>query len=411
MSTVQSVDIAIVGGGLAGASLALALTQINAPQSLRIAIIETKPPVSLTTDNQDGRTLVLAHGSACIYDNLGLWDTLAPLAYPLQHIHVSERKSFGATRFSAKQQGVPALGYVVPLTQLQTQLYQALHKQINVMWHSPDRVSQLDYRDDQVHLRLRSGNTITAQLVVGADGAHSTIRKLLGITVEHKQYPEQALVTRVTVNDTKHTAYERFSRDHTIALLPKSDHCYGLVWTGTPEQVNQWQTLPPADFLQTLQSEFGYRAGKFIEVSDRQVFPLQLSRAQAASQRQVVLIGHAAHTIHPIGAQGFNLTLRDSATLAQIIETGLADGKTVYDPVLLAQYCEQRQRDQHNIIRATDFLASAFRSNLVSLRIARNIGLLTCDLITPLKTRLARHPMGIAGKLPRIACKRSTSSV
>lgn len=386
-------DVIIVGGGLAGVSLAFALTQL-AP-SLKIAIVEAKPNIILAA--KDNRTLVLSHGSAGIYADFGLWDTLQPYTYPLYDIHISERFAFGATRFRADGHGVPALGYVIPLAKLQTQLHHQLESQVT--WYCPDQVLQLTKQNDDIQLQLQQAGIIHGKLIVAADGAQSTIRQLVNIDVEQKTYSQQALVTTVTTNTTQHTAYKRFSDKGSIALLPTGGgHC-GLVWMTDPTTAQHYQTLSDNEFIRILQRKFGYRAGKFINVDKRQIFPLQLIQAHTDIAKQVVLIGHAAHTINPTAAQGFNLSLRDVATLANSIASHLKAGGIISDYSLLEHYSQQRQRDQRNVIKLTDFLTRIFDPDLSSLRIARSIGLFACDVITPLKKHLARQSMGMIDDL------------
>lgn len=400
-------DVLIVGGGLAGTSLALALARIHKPDKspLRIGIVETKPFSDLTIDNNDARTLVLSHGTSRIYQSLGIWRDIADKAYPLHDIHVSEQGSFGAVRFNALDQKVPALGYVLPLVDLQTQLMKQLKACEHVTWFCPDTVVQL--QKDKTHrlLTLQKAGMIKAQLVIGADGGQSGIRQLLHIKTQTKTYAEQALVTQVCASNLHHCAYERFSTRGTIALLPASSKRASLVWTGKPDEVAYWQGLEASAFLSLLQETFGYRAGRFSTLGRRCVYPLQLIQAEQSVCDAVVLIGHAAHTIHPIAAQGFNLSLRDIAMLAQVIEEAILAGQSIADPLVLDQYVQYRERDQAHIVGLTDWLASLFLYDLLPLRLARNLGLLCCNAFSPLKNRLAAHTMGIAGRLPVLACR------
>ena len=401
-------DVVIVGGGLAGMSLALALARIELSDKhspLRIAIVETKPLSDLTTHNDDARTLVLSHGAARIYQALDIYANMADKAYPLHDIHVSEQGSFGAVRFNAKEQKVAALGYVLPLVALQTQLVTALKDCANITWFCPDTVLQLQKKETYRMLQLQKAGDIKAKLVVAADGAQSGIRELLQIKTHTKTYPEQALVTQVDASSLNHTAYERFSARGTMALLPISSKRASLVWTGTVDQIAKWQALEAPAFLALLQKTFGYRVGRFSGLGRRRVYPLQLIQAAQSVCDRVVLIGHAAHTIHPIAAQGFNLSLRDIAMLAQVIEEALLAGQSIAEPAVLNAYAQYRQRDQRDTVGLTDWLASVFQYDLLGFRLARSMGLLCCNAFFPLKNRLAAHTMGIAGRLPILACR------
>jgi 2-octaprenyl-6-methoxyphenol hydroxylase len=242
---------------------------------------------------------------------------------------------------------------------------------------------------------------LSAELVIAADGANSAIRTLLNIPIETQHYGEDALVTTVDATQLTHTAYERFTAKGVIAILPISDTRAVLIWTGPSEWIAHLRQMDLQVFLKTLQTYFGYRAGKLTNPGKFHVYPLQLIVAQKIVQDGVVLIGHAAHTLHPLAAQGFNLSLRDISTLAEMIETRISTGKALFDLQWLKAYSQLRESDQKTIIRLTHRLRDLFSQDLFPLKAARSLGLSACDLFPPIKSALARKAMGIAGRLPR----------
>ncbi len=396
-------DLIIAGAGLAGASLALAAAQ----RGLRVALVE---PVARPTTQQSGydeRSITLSYGSARIFAGLGLAAHIAREAVPIQRIHISERGRFGVTRLDSRDEHVPALGYVINARRLGGVLYEALDALPKVTWLRPARLTAIAADAEVVRATIDSNGTsshISAQLVVGADGAESTVRRLLGIGVTQHDYRQTAIVTQLaSIRPHLHTAYERFTDSGAIALLPIAAERLGLVWMQASDAARTALELPDMEFLAQLQLQFGARLGQFHSLAPRRAYPLQLTCAQTQTHVRSVLIGNAAHALHPIGGQGFNLGLRDIATLAQLLADARRTGSDLGSSTLLDQYSRWRSTDQQRVVRFTDTLVRVFESPSPALAAIRPLGFLAATLCPPLKHSIAKSAMGLSGRLPRLA--------
>jgi 2-octaprenyl-6-methoxyphenol hydroxylase len=394
-------DVIIAGAGLAGASLALALGR----QGVRVALVE---PVARPVAQQPGydeRSITLSWGSSRIYADLGAWERIAAQAVPIHRIHVSEAGRFGATRIDHREEGVDALGYVVVARVLVGLLFDALDALPHVTTLCPARVTAVRATAEHVHARIeRDGATeeVSARLLVGADGTESGVRKLLGIDATTRDYEQTAIVTRVSATRAHdHAAHERFTDSGPIALLPSHDGDYGLVWMRHAAQAPALLACPDDEFLRALQDAFGSRVGAFQRVGKRYSYPLRLVQATQQVSRRSVLIGNAAHALHPIGGQGFNLGLRDLAALAQRVIDAHHAQRDIGAPTLLDDYARGRRADQQSVARFTDTLVRVYDSPALAL--LRPLGLVATTLLPPLKHRIARNAMGLGGRLTRLA--------
>lgn len=385
------VDLLIIGGGLVGASLACALEGKN----LRIGVVEAgKLSEHEVSAALDARSIALSYGSYRIFDRMGLWSQLQPHATPIQQIHVSDRGHFGITRFVARDEGVPALGYVIEVQYLNAILHTALARQSPLALFSPAKVQALQEEAGfwQVTLRTPEGEKIIrARLIAAIDGSHSTVRALRKIPSSVDDYGQSAILTNVQLNRDHHgVAYERFTENGPLALLPLGDQRCALVWTVRHQQLEGIMQLNDEDFLRRLQGDFGYRLGRFIGVGQRHSYPLQQVCAKMQTQPGLVLLGNAAHTLHPVAGQGFNLGLRDAAVLAELLHQ-----YRVSDPRLLTAYTKRRESDQKKTIKLTDSLVQLFSNSFTPLVLLRNAGLLSLDALPLFKHYLARHAMGL----------------
>jgi 2-octaprenyl-6-methoxyphenol hydroxylase len=392
----MQVDIAIVGGGMVGASLAIALQHTN----LTIGLIEAFP---LKTDSQpsyDDRGIALSYGSQRIFESMGLWSAIAPFTTAIEHIHVSDRGHFGVTRLSAEDEGVPALGQVLTAKALGHTLNNALQSLEGLHLFCPAQVTDISQHHDHVALSMSDGATVKARLVVAADGRESTIRKQLNISALEQSYGQTAVTANVTT-DQPHQgwAYERFTDTGPLALLPLSEQRSSLVWTVKTGDETALLDCSEDAFLQTLQHRFGFRAGRFTRVGQRNSHPLTLMQADSPQQHRVVLIGNASHSLHPIAGQGFNLGLRDVAVLADLICQHLDDPGSAE---LLFDYQQWRNRDQQQVINTTNHLVTLFSNAVSPLGHARGAGLTLMDLMPSAKHQLAKRSMGLNLKQPRL---------
>ncbi len=395
-------DLVIVGGGMVGASLALSLSGTG----MRISLIEAAVPATDSQAAFDDRAIALAYGTRRIFDTLGLWDGIAADAEPIARIHVSDRGQFGFTHLSAAEENVPALGYVITARALGRHLWSALAQCDDVEVLAPCRLQGFTITDAVVSLDLDcegQSRNLQASLLVAADGNRSAIREQLGVPVRRWDYGQSAVVTNVaTTKPHNGVAFERFTRAGPMALLPMAGKRSAMVWTVDNDELDQVLSLDDAAFLRAAQERFGYRLGRFTRVGKRQSYPLGLIRALESTRPRVAIIGNAAHTLHPIAGQGFNLGIRDVAALAEVLLDAQREGLDPGADAVLARYAEWREGDQRLVSLATDGLARLFSNPLPLFSVGRNLGMLALDLVPGLKHGLARAAMGLHGRLPAL---------
>ena len=396
-------DVLIAGGGLVGASLACALGH----QPIRIGMIDAFPFGSTAQSSYDDRSVALAYGARRIFEGVGLWPALAAVATPIKKIHISDRGHFGVTRLDASTTGHEALGYVIENRQLGEVFSATIPTLANVDLICPAQLLGITITATDVQARIRQGETlrmVTARLIVGADGGQSIVRKFAGIGSTSWDYGQSAVIANITpAVPHHHIAYERFTSDGPLALLPMSGNRCSLVWTLRKEQVSAVLELDDKAFLSRLQHCFGYRLGRFSKAGRRHAYALTLVCAREHVRSRVALIGNAAHTLHPVAGQGFNLGLRDVAVLAEILARAVARGADPGDVSVLRKYQDWRHRDQLSVTAFTDGVARIFSTAFAPLVMARDFGLVAMDIVPPLKRGLLRRTMGLAGTLPRLS--------
>lgn len=395
-------DVIVVGGGLVGASLACAL----ADTPLRIGVVEAVPYAAAAQPSFDDRSVALAFASRLILTALGVWPRIAyDDLSPIKAIHISDRGRPGSTHLSARDAGTEALGYVVPARVLGAALVAQMQTAGNVELLAPARLTALRIELDAAVATISQGDsarTLRARLIVAADGARSQVRALLGIEARTRDYGQVAIVSNA-VPGLPHNgvAYERFTPSGPLAVLPHTQGRCAIVWSVAPARAQALLALDDAAFLAALQTEFGARLGRFSALGARQSYPLSLTQVAQTVHARVALIGNAAHTLHPVAGQGFNLGLRDVITLAELVRDALAAGSDVGDADLLARYRAWRARDTRAMTAFTDGLVRLFSNDRLPLVATRNAALLAIDLVPPAKRALLRRTMGLAGELPR----------
>lgn len=399
-------DVAVVGGGMVGASLALAL----AGTPLKVVLIESIAPDSRAHPSFDERTTALGNASRRIFQALGVWERIAPQASAIRAIHVSDAGRFGFARLDAREQGIEAFGYVAANRVIGSALWDRLAEVAHVERRVPARLETVEIGAERVDLAVADAGGIahlSARLVVAADGAYSQVRRAAGIDASVKEYDQVALVANVSA-DRPHdgTAYERFTSAGPIALLPLADGSYTAVWARSASEAEAALRIGDDAFLVALQRHFGWRAGRFVHTGRRGSFRLSLTRASSTVGARSVLIGNAAQALHPVAGQGFNLGLRDAAVLAEVLADrgSLADGAT--DPgaaSVLARFARERAADRRGVVGFTDGLVRLFGDPRRPVGVARNLGLLLFDLAPPAKSALARVSTGFGGRTPRLA--------
>jgi 2-octaprenyl-6-methoxyphenol hydroxylase len=403
MSEPDTYDIAIVGGGMVGATLAVSL----APLKLRVALIEAVPHNAAAQPSFDERTTALSNGSRRILETIGVWPQLDAAASAIRKIHVSDQGRFGFARIDAAEQGLAAMGYVVPNRALGQALWACMAAE-SLRVFCPAEVAQVESSNDAVRIDIRQGGVVSpvrAQLVVAADGAQSAVRSAFGVDAEVRDYEQTAVITTILPQRFhEHVAYERFTSDGPLALLPLEGGRCTLVLTLSPQAAHVALHWSDAEFIAEVQRRFGFRLGRFLKVGRRVPYPLALSRAQRTSEGRCVIIGNAAQGLHPVAGMGFNLGLRDVASLAELLAE--AAGAPGFDPgsqQLLAAYDAWRAADRSGVIAFTDGLVRLFSNPLRAVQRLRNLGLLAFDLLPPAKAALSRLSTGANGRIPKLA--------
>ncbi len=396
----RSFDLVIVGGGLAGASLAVALRE----SGLSIAVVERWPLNDSGQPSYDERTVALTWSARCIYQGMGVWEDIAAGAEAIREIHVSDRGGPGVAHLSCRHAGTPALGYVVPTRVLGGALMGALSAADNITLLCPAEAENLVQKTDACRLRIKVDGReteLSAPLAVIADGGRSALTGK--DTLAKTDYAQQALLSIVTTDRPHHgRAWERFTREGPLALLPLADNRLAVVWTSLPDTLAEREAMGDDAFIGHLQDAFGDRAGNFSRPAPRRSYPLARGHLDTPAKDRLVVIGNAAHTVHPVAGQGFNLGLRDVATLAELLHTAHASGDDVGAPSLLADYNERRRRDTFMVRQFTHGLISLFGSALPAMPLLRGLGLGGIEMLPPLKRFLLRRSMGLADTRGRL---------
>jgi 2-octaprenyl-6-methoxyphenol hydroxylase len=394
-------DITIVGGGMVGMSLALLLA---AQQRWKILVIESKAIAASHkmqySSSFDARSTALSWSSRGILQKMEIWQSIQQHAQAIESIHVSDRGHFGLSRLEAKEAGVDALGYVVENSWLGSVLMQQA-KQANISLKDGANIISIQPKAQSMDLVTEiegQRQFMSSKLLVVADGADSTCAKKLGISQQRKAYGHSAIIANISLEQShKKVAYERFTDQGPMALLPlidfKNDHRCALVWTQPSDQVDALMAADGSEFVSQLQTRFGDRLGQFKAVGERVSYPLALTTSEEQVRRRLVVVGNAAHSLHPVAGQGFNLSLRDIDCLAKC----LADQPQQADvgelePLL--RYQKQREKDQRNTLIFTDNLTKLFGLSSSAVALGRNSGLLMMDLMPTLRNQFAHFGMG-----------------
>ncbi len=385
------VDILIVGGGLIGASLALALVDAG----FRPLLVDAKPFSDQIHPDFDARSLALSPASVRILKMLKVWPHLCEWACPIEGIQVSEQHRFGRARLSGDANN--PLGYVVELPHISAALHALLPHEYIL---APAKLTAINPAEGTAIISRSTGDiTVHASLIVAADGSNSTVRALCGVETQNKSYAQKAVVANIGLaRPHQQQAFERFTLTGPLALLPLKGLRASLVWSLPSEDAERLARLPERDFLTALQRDFGYSLGRLTRVGQRMVYPLQQVLASQQVMGRVVFLGNAAHTLHPVAGQGFNLGLRDVAMLAQcIVQQGIHAN-------MLETYQASRHHDQTSMARLTDGLIELFTSKIPGMAFARSAGLMALDNIPLFKNLLTRYARGFAGIIPDLVC-------
>jgi len=382
-------DVVIIGGGLVGASCALSMAKTN--PALNIAVVEANQVTSDYHPSFDDRSIALAEQSVAYLQNLNLFDPTASYTAAIRQVNVSDRGHFGKAHINSDEFAKPSLGYVVEVNPFG----RALHLRLTlstISLYCPDSVTAIEQTLHSNTLTLQSGEQLNAALLVIADGAQSPTRDLLGLGFNTRPYEQHAIIANVEVaGGHNNHAFERFTQNGPIALLPMSNNRYSLVWCMPKNQIDQYMAFNEQDFLGALQSAFGYRGGQFTKVGIRTSYPLVYGQVESLTAHRTVVIGNAAHAIHPIAGQGFNLGLRDVQVLSNLIANSQHD---LGSYAFTREYVQNRSSDIKTVMSLTDALVRLFSNSSRVLALGRSIGLFSMDLFPALKAPLAKQLMG-----------------
>jgi len=389
-------DVIVVGGGAVGGTLALALSK----QGYRIALIEALAPQQGACDPE--RVVALSYGSRCHLQALGLWDGILKAgAGHIRHIDVREPDNHGLVQMHAEEVDVDALGYVVEINHITQVINEALLGQVTSF--CPARVLAIHEHADSISVdMIQDGEkkSLSATLIVGADGTNSQVRSMANIGTHGWEYNRFALVTSVQCErNHADTAYECFRKSGPLAFLPLADGRFSIVWALAPPEAMRMLNLPEPMFLKRLQRAADESvlllSGRMLSVGKRACFPVELRVAKEYARSRVALVGNAAHTVHPVAGQGMNLGLRDVAVLCNVLKTELAHGDAG-NGIILKAYAEQRRLDVLAVAGFTESMLASFGNDFEPMKWLRSQGLSAMQMINPLKDGLLHHASGVA---------------
>lgn len=389
---VQHYDVAIIGGGLVGASFARSIVKLG----LKVVLIDRAPATELYNATLDNRGLAISYSTKRILDNLELWPQLAPHAYAIESVHVSEQKCFGFTKLTAASCNLPALGYVVSASQLGAALIHGIETLPNLSVLRPANIETLRYEVAHNTWQIVvQGQNLNAKLLVAADGSDSNVRKIEGITANVKNYDQSALITNIGIKQkVLTTAYERFTDIGVLAVLPFGQAQAKCIWTMDNAKISNFMQLSDQNFLVELQQALGYRLGKLLSVSQRKSFPIIYSYVEQLYGNAMVLLGNAANTLHPVAAQGFNLGVRDAMILSKVLQQAVSANEAINSNVLLKKYSALRETEHIQTRSFSNNLVEIFAAEAGFIKLTRRLGLVATQFLPGLKQRILNQGIG-----------------
>lgn len=405
-------DVIVVGAGMVGGCLAAALGRAG----LRVAVVDREAPATLTDAAFDGRTSAIAHGSMRILEGSGIWPALVEHAEPILDIRVSDGGSPLFLHYDHTEVGDLPLGYIVENRRLRQAVFDHLGAADGVALLAPAAVASVERDGAAARVYLAGGRTLTAPLVVAADGRNSRLRRDAGIVVSEWSYRQTAIVC-VAQHERPHrgVAHERFLPSGPFAILPMRDaepgeagpdgglHRSSIVWSERADLAPRLLGLDQAAFDAELRRRFGDFCGAVRAVGPRWSYPLSVLNAARYVAPRLALAGDAAHAIHPIAGQGLNLGVRDVAALAEVVVEARRLGLDIGSEAVLQRYERWRRFDSLTLVAVTDGLNRLFSNDVAPLRWARDLGLGAVNRLPPLRRLFMRHAMGTVGILPRLA--------
>ncbi len=404
-------DLLIAGGGMVGAALACALGE----QNMRVAVVEAQQiPLRMPPGEEsdfEPRVSALTQASRNFLDNIGAWSFISQYRHcPFERMCVWDAEGTGQIAFDAGDIGQMSLGYIIENSLISAGLYQRLAELDHVEIIAPASIAGLSINKDGKNLvQLKDGSKCSTTLLVGADGAHSKVRELSGISIKQRDYQQCAIVTTVSTEFSHQaTAWQRFLPTGPLAFLPllgggSDSHSCSIVWSLDTEEASSIMALQDQEFADALGRAFEYRLGNIVAVAKRFQFPLYQRHATTYKAPGVALVGDAAHTIHPLAGQGVNLGFLDAAVLAEEIIRALRRGLPLADPSLLSRYQRRRVADNLLMMNLMRGFKELFAQTSPAVRWARNTGMNLMNQLAPVKNHIAARAMGVTGDLPILA--------
>ncbi|TOK88659.1 2-octaprenyl-6-methoxyphenyl hydroxylase [Vibrio parahaemolyticus] len=385
-------DVVIAGGAMAGATLALAIEHLS-QGALRVAVVEPFKAQSDQHPGFDSRSIALSYGTVNLLRHLELWSAIEPFSTPIEHIHVSDRSHAGMTDITKHDVGVEALGYVVELADVGRVYQELLTHSTAIDLYCPDSAKHITRTQENVTIELASGELLNAKLLVAADGAVSQCCQQIGLELSEHDFDQVAVIANIVTQEPHQGhAFERFTENGPVALLPMSDNRMSLVWCLRPDDAQIVMELSESEFLERLQQDFGWRLGAMQKVGLRASYPLLLRHRKQNISHRFAIVGNAAQTLHPIAGQGFNLGIRDVVTLAEEL---VKQGEDVGRYQGLIRFSQRREADRNETIWLTSSLVHVFSNDLLAMRIGRNTALAAMDNLSIFKQPLLRHTLGL----------------
>ncbi|MDX2244884.1 MAG: FAD-dependent hydroxylase [Leptolyngbyaceae cyanobacterium bins.302] len=393
-------DVAIVGGGIVGLTLACALKD----SGLTIALIEAREESAAVSKGQAYHVNLL---SSRIFAGIGVWEQMRPGVNPIEQIRLSDQDYPGSVQFLVQDLPSPALGYVSEHRVLLGALRHFLTQCSNVTVLCPVEVVATQFQPDGVELTLKQGETewmIRSQLLVAADGARSPMRQKAGIQTMGWQYWQSCVVAFIQPEKShENIAYERFQADGPFAILPLPNNLCRIVWTAPKQEAEAILALDDETFLAKLKTRYGDQMGELKLVGDRFLFPVHLMHSHRYVHPRLTLVGDAAHCCHPVGGQGINLGIRDAAALAEVITTAYQKGLDIGEIKVLRRYERWRKLENWKILAFTDFLDRLFSNNIPPIVWLRRCGLWMLQHIHPVKQFALHLMVGLSDRAPQLA--------
>jgi 2-octaprenyl-6-methoxyphenol hydroxylase len=386
--SVVEYEVVIIGGGLVGAALARSLAQHN----IHSLVLDNQTETALYGSELDNRGIALSYSSIQILNSLNLWQKILN-AHAIRTVHISEQGAFGFTKLTAAELNLDVLGYVVSAAELGKALVQNLSSELITVMR-PIHITAVHYQPSGCWQLEFSGNKIRAKLLVAADGANSLLRNYAAVAVSTKDYQQTAIVCNIDTSQATDIAYERFTAQGVLALLPFGKQQLKCVWTVPNTILAHMQQLEDSEYLAAIQTAFGYRSGKLLKVSARKMFPIHHVALQQLYVPGLVFIGNAANTLHPAAAQGLNLGLRDAQELTTILRHAKNNAIAFNNVQLLQRYSAARQLDHSNTQRFTNSIVEIFASEFTFINQARKFALFAAQFISPIKHRILKQGVG-----------------